>query len=138
MWHANQLIFHGSVILLAGLLCGAPLGSAVVRRKSEETVRAWRVAHSSLVMGGVLLLALGSVISHLHLDAFAQALLVWAFVASSYVFAVVLPTAAYCGHRGLRSTPPLMNRVLYFGNIVGAGGMLVGTIVLLWGSYAAL
>ena len=138
MWHAKQLIFHGAVILLAGLLCGAPLGSAVVRRKSEETVRAWRVAHSSLVMGGVLLLALGGVISHLHLNAFALTLLVWAFVASSYVFAVALPTAAYCGHRGLSSTPPLMNRVLYFGNIVGAAGMLLGAIVLLWGSYAAL
>ena len=138
MWHAKQLIFHGGVILLAGLLCGAPLGSAVVRRKSEETVRAWRVAHSSLVMGGVLLLALGGVIAHLHLNTFALALLVWAFVSSSYVFAVVLPLAAYCGHRGLSSTPPLMNRVLYFGNIVGAAGMLVGTIVLLWGSYAAL
>lgn len=138
MWHAKQLIFHGSVILLAGLLCGAPLGSAVVRRKSEETIRAWRVAHSSLVMGGVLLLALGGVVSRLHLSAFALALLVWAFVASSYVFAVVLPLAAYCGHRGLSSTPPLMNRVLYFGNIVGAAGMLVGTLVLLWGSYRAL
>jgi hypothetical protein len=138
MWHANQLVLHGSVILLAGLLCGAPLGSAVVRRKSEEAVRAWRVAHSSLVMGGVLLLALSSVVARLHLSAFTLALLVWAFVASSYVFAVVLPTAAYFGHRGLSSTPPPMNRVLYFGNIVGAAGMLVGTIVLLWGAYAAL
>jgi hypothetical protein len=138
MWHAKQLIFHGGVILLVGLLCGTPLGSAVVRRKSEETVRAWRVAHSSLVMGGVLLLALGGVISHLHLNTFALALLVWAFVAASYVFAVVLPLAAYSGHRGLSSTPPPMNRVLYFGNIIGAVGMLVGTIVLLWGSYAAL
>ena len=138
MGHANQLVFHGSVILLAGLLCGAPLGSAVVRRKSEETIRAWRVAHSSIVMGGVLLLALGGVVSHLHLNTFALALLVWAFVASSYVFAVVLPLAAYCGHRGLSSTPPPMNRVLYLGNIVGAAGMLVGAIVLLWGSYAAL
>ena len=137
MLHAQQLVFHGGVILLAGLLCGAPLGSAVVRRKSEETVRAWRVAHSSLVMGGVLLLALGGVVSHLHLNAFALALLAWAFIASSYVFAIVLPLAAYCGHRGLSSAPPPMNRVLYFGNIVGAAGMLVGTIVLLWGSYAA-
>ncbi len=89
-------------------------------------------------MGGVLLLALGGVILHLHLNTSALALLVWAFVASSYVFAVVLPLGAYCGHRGLSSTPPLMNRVLYFGNFVGAAGMLVGTIVLLWGSYAAL
>jgi hypothetical protein len=45
--YTTQLIFHGAVILLVGLLCGAPLGSAVVRGKPEETVRAWRVAHSN-------------------------------------------------------------------------------------------
>ncbi|MGH8631412.1 MAG: hypothetical protein ACREU7_11710 [Burkholderiales bacterium] len=137
MWHTTQLIFHGGVILLVGLLCGAPLGSAVVRGKPEETVRAWRVAHSSLVMGGVLLLALAGVVSHLNLSALALALLVWAFVVSSYVFAVVLPLAAHYGHRGLTSAPPLLNRVVYFGNVVGAGGLLVGTVFLLYGAYGA-
>jgi hypothetical protein len=24
MWHASQLALHGSVVLLVGLLCGAP------------------------------------------------------------------------------------------------------------------
>lgn len=138
MWHTKQLIFHGGVILLLGLLCGAPLGSAIVRKKAEETVRAWRVAHSSLVMGGVLLLALAGILSNLELSAFALALLVWAVVASSYAFAVVLPLGALYGQRGLTSAPPLLNRLLYFGNIVGAEGLLLGTVILLWGAYAAL
>ena len=137
MWHSNQLIFHGAVILLVGFLCGAPLGSAAVRGK-EEAVRAWRVAHSSLIMGGVLLLALAGAVSHLKLSPFALTLLVWAFVVSSYVFAVVLPLAAHYGHRGLTSAPPFLNRILYLGNMVGAGGLLLGAIVFLWGAYGAL
>jgi len=138
MWLTKQIILHGGIILLVGLLCGAPLGSAVVRGKSEETVRAWRVAHSSLVMGGILLLVLAGVLVHLQLSASALALLVWAFIASSYAFAVVLPLGAYYGRRGLTSKPPFMNRVIYFGNMIGAIGLLVGTVVLLWGAYGAL
>lgn len=137
MWHAKQLIFHGAVILLLGFLCGAPLGRAAVHGR-EEAARAWRVAHASLISGGVLLLVLASVIAHLQLNAFTLALLVWAFVASSYVFAIVLPLAARYGHRGLTPAPPLMNRIIYVGNMAGAGGLLLGAVVFLWGAYAAL
>ena len=138
MWHTKQLIFHGGVILLVGLLCGAPLGSAVVRGKPEATIRAWRVAHSSLVMGGILLLALAGILGQLKLSAWALALLVWAFVASSYGFAIVLPLGAHYGHRGLAFQPPPLNRALFLGNTIGAVGLIVGTVVLLWGAYAAL
>src|SRR5262245_21770743 len=134
---AKQLIFHGAVILLVGFLCGAPLGSAA-NLGTEEAVRAWRVAHSSLILGGVLLLVLASVVAHLQLGPFALGLLVWTFVGSSYVFAVVLPLAAHYGHRGLTSAPPFMNRVIYLGNMVGAGGLLLGAVVFLWGAYEAL
>ncbi len=137
MWHTKQLILHGAVIILVGFLCGAPLGRATARGK-EEAARAWRVAHSSLVSGGVLLLAIAGVIAHLQLSAFALGLLVWSFVASTYVFAVVLPLAAHYGHRGLTSAPPLLNRLIYVGNMAGAGGLLLGVVVLLWGAYAAL
>ena len=138
MWHAKQLIIHGAIILLVGLLCGAPLGSAAVRGKPEEIVRGWRVAHSSLVMGGILLLALAGAVSHLQLGTFALTFLVWAFVASSYCFAVVLPFAAHYGYRGLSWKPPILNRILYVGNVAGAAGLTVGTVVLVWGAYAAL
>jgi hypothetical protein len=58
MWQTKQLILHGSIVLLVGLLSGAGFGTAIVRGKSEAAARAWRVAHSGLLMGGVLLLAL--------------------------------------------------------------------------------
>lgn len=135
---ANALTFHGAVILFIGLLCGAPLGSAAVRGKSEEKVRAWRVAHSSLIMGGILLLAIAGIAAQVRLSAFASSVLVWALVASSYGFAVVLPLAAHYGHRGLSFAPPLLNRAIYCGNLAGAGGLLVGTALLLWGAYRAL
>jgi hypothetical protein len=69
---------------------------------------------------------------------FALGLLVWAFVGSSYGFAVVLPLGAHYGHRGLTAAPPFLNRLVYVGNIIGATGLLVGTVVLLWGAYGAL
>ena len=138
MGYTKQLIFHGGVILLLGLLCGAPFGRAVVRGKSEDTVRAWRVAHSSLVMGGVLLLALAGVVPQLQLSASALALMVWVFIVSSYGFAVALPLGAHYGHRGLTSEPPFLNRAVYVGNIIGVVGFLVGGAIFLWGAYAAL
>ena len=138
MWYTQQLIFHGAVVLLIGLLCGAPLGSAVVRAKSEDIVRGWRVAHTSLIMGGILLLAVAGISERLRLGAFAQHLLVWPLVISSYGFAVVLPLAAHYGHRGLTPAGPFVNRVIYIGNMVGAAGLVLGTVVLLWGAYGAL
>lgn len=138
MWHTKQLIFHGAVVLLVGLLCGVPMGRSIVRGRAESVVRAWRVAHSSLVLGGVLLLALGGVVTYLSLSPPALAMLVWAFIASSYAFSIVLPLGAHYGYRGLISEPPLFNRVVHFGNLLGVVGFLVGTLLLLWGAYAAL
>ena len=138
MWYTQQLILHGAIVLLVGLLCGAPLGSAVVQAKSEERIRGWRVAHSSLVMGGILLLAVAGIADHLRLGAFARHLLVWPLVVSSYGFAVVLPLAAHYGHRGLTPAGPFLNRAIYVGNMIGAARLIIGTIVLLWGAYGSL
>jgi hypothetical protein len=138
MWHTKQLILHGGIILLVGLLSGIPFGRAVVHGKPEATVRGWRVAHSGITLGGVLLLALSSAVPHLQLSISARALLVWAFIASSYGFAVALPLGAHYGHRGLSYVPPFLNRMVYLGNIIGVAGSLVGAFILLWGAYAAL
>jgi hypothetical protein len=138
VWQTRQLILHGGIVLLVGLLSGAGFGSAVVRGRSEAAVRAWRVAHSGIVMGGVLLLALAPVVPHLRLGAPALALLVWSFVVSAYAFAVVLPLGAHYGQRGLSSGPPILNQLVYAGNIVGAAGSLVGALLLVWGAWAAL
>jgi hypothetical protein len=137
MWHTRQLILHGGIILLMGLLSGIPFGRAIVQGKPEDTVRGWRVAHSGITMGGVLLLALSSVVPHLQLSVSARALLVWTFIGSSYEFAFALPLGAHYGHRGLSSVPPFLNRIVYLGNIIGVVGSLAGAFILLWGAHAA-
>ena len=40
-----RLLFHGSIVLLVGLLSGVPMGQAITGGWGEEVVRAWRVAH---------------------------------------------------------------------------------------------
>ena len=134
----KQLILHGSVIFFVGLLCGVPFGRAIVRRKAEATISAWRVAHTSLTNGGILLLVLGLLVPHLQLGTSALTLMVWAFVASAYGFVLALPLGAHYGHRGLTYKPPLVNRIVFFTNMVGVLGSVVGSVVLLWGAYAAL
>ena len=134
----KYLIFHGSVILLVGLLCGVPFGRAIVRGEPEARIRAWRVAHAGVVIGGVLLLALTAAVPQLRLNATAAVVLVWSFIASGYGFALALPLGAYSGYRGLKLEPPLVNRVIYLGNVVGVIGSLIGVLLLLVGAYAAL
>lgn len=138
MSHAKYLLLHGGVILLVGLLCGAPFGRAIVLGKPEGTIRAWRVAHSGLSMGGILLLALAPVIPLVQLSATWAWVLVWAFVASGYGFAVALPLGAHFGHRGLAPSLPPINRAVYLSNMVGVLGSLLGTVLLIVGAYAAL
>jgi len=138
MWQAKQLVLHGAVILLIGFACGAPMGRSIVRGRPEATVRAWRVAHSSLVAGGIMSLAIACVVTYLQLSDWALSLLAVAFIGSSYAFAVALPLGAHFGFRGLTNEPPLLNRIVYVGNILGVVGFFVGALVLVWGAYAGL
>jgi hypothetical protein len=138
MWQQKQLLFHGAVILLIGFGCGAPMGRSIVRGRPEAVVRAWRVAHSSLVAGGALLLALAGIVAHLKVGGWALSLMAACFIGSSYAFAVALPLGAHYGVRGLTAEPPVLNKIVYLGNILGVAGFFVGALVLVWGAYAAI
>ena len=64
-----QLLFHGAIVLLIGSLSGIPYGSAITQKKDEEVVRAWRVAHSGLSMGGTTMIAFAAAINQLDINA---------------------------------------------------------------------
>ena len=138
MSQAKYLLLHGAIILLAGLLCGIPLGGAIVSGSPDGSIRAWRVAHSGLSMGAVLLVAVAGVVSLVELSPMWTWVLVWSFVASGYGFAIALPLGAHFGHRGLTTAPPPLNRVIYLGNMVGVLGSLLGTVLLVLGACSAL
>ena len=62
---ARYLLFHGSIILLVGFLCGIPYGIAITRKKGDEVLRAWRLAHSALSLGGTTMIAMAAILSSL-------------------------------------------------------------------------
>ena len=54
---ARHLVFHGAIVLLFGLLLGAPYAKAIKREAAAHVVNSWRVAHLSLPIGATLMLA---------------------------------------------------------------------------------
>ncbi|MEA5480581.1 hypothetical protein VB774_23340 [Pseudanabaena galeata UHCC 0370] len=60
---ARYLLFNGSVVLLVGLLCGVPYGSAIVKKQSDEVIRAWKLAHGGLSLGVTTEIAMSSAFS---------------------------------------------------------------------------
>lgn len=133
-----QLLLHGAIVLLVGLLAGIPYGNAITRKEDDNVVRAWRVAHSGLSMGGTTMIAISAVISHLELDLISNSMLVWSFVTSGYGFCISLIYGAWVGHRGLSIKGPNQNKVVYAGNIAGAVGSLIGTMALIFGCLKTL
>ncbi|MBW4560150.1 MAG: hypothetical protein KME32_03160 [Mojavia pulchra JT2-VF2] len=130
---AIQLTLHGAIVLLIGLLSGIPYGYAITKKQDENIARGWRVAHSGLSMGGTTMIAFSAVLSNLELNPVFSSVLVWSSVVSGYGFAIALPYGAWVGHRGLSIEGPSQNKVVYIGNMLGAIGSLIGTLVLIIG-----
>ena len=63
---ARYLVFNGAIVLLIGLLCGAPYGRAVVRQAPPHIVHSWRVAHLSLPIGATLMFEILCLIADRH------------------------------------------------------------------------
>ncbi|HYW18937.1 MAG TPA: hypothetical protein VE956_06390 [Nodularia sp. (in: cyanobacteria)] len=135
---AIQLTLHGAIVILVGLLAGIPYGVAINKKQDENVIRAWRVAHSGLSMGGTTMIAVSAVLSNLQLDLIFTSALVWSFVVSGYEFCVALPYGAWVGYRGLTLEEPKQNQVVYAGNMVGAIGSLIGTLALIFGCLKTL
>lgn len=133
-----ELVFHGSVLLLIGLLCGFPLAAAITGPWGEDAVRGWRVAHLGLSVGAIWIYALAGVLPCFALSAKTAQLVSRVLVATIYGFAVALPVGAAGSARGLEPGGSLANWIAFLGNTVGGVGSLAATVMLLRGSYAKL
>lgn len=135
---ARHLIFHASVMLLVGLICGAPYGRAINRGADPGTVHAWRVAHASLPMGAALMIAIAAVQGSFKTSSLMAWSMTYAFVVSGYAFCISLPLAAVVGHRGLSNEGPPAARAVYAGNLVGAWGSMIGALLLVHAAFVSL
>lgn len=135
---ARHLAFHGAVVLLIGLLCGGPYARAINQGAPAHIVHAWRVAHASLPIGAVLMLAVSAVLSSFAAAPTVKWLITVSLAVSSYAFCLSLPLAAIVGHRGLSSEGPTSAKLVYAGNMVGAGASLVAAVALVYAGLISL
>jgi hypothetical protein len=60
------------------------------------------------------------------------------FIVSSYAFCFSLPLAALVGHRGLSPRGPLLAKLVFAGNMLGAAASLFATLLFIDAAYVSL
>lgn len=135
---ARHLVFHGSIALLFGLLCGAPYGRAINRNAAAQIIHSWRVAHASLPIGATLMFAVAALFSSFAVAATVKWFIAIALIVSIYAFCLSLPLAAVAGYRGLSSRGPLVAKIIFSGNMLGSIASLAASIALVYAAYASL
>ncbi len=135
---ARYLLFHASIVLLIGLLCGVPYGQAIVNKKSDEVIRAWKLAHGALSLGATTMIGMAAILSSLQVDTGIQWAIAITFIISGYGFCIALTIEPFVGDRGLSWSGIWSNKVVFIGNIIGALSSLIGTLIIVYASYVSL
>ena len=127
------LLVHGGIVAFLGLLAGFPFWLAIIRDRGASRIQAWRVAHTTVLMDGLLLLVVALISYQASLDATLVAAAAWALVVSAYGFVFALIVGAWAGERGLNPIPVGVNSLFFAGHAVGATGATVGMGLVLYG-----
>ena len=135
---ARHLAFHAAIVLLIGLLCGAPYARAINRNAASHIIHSWRVAHASLPAGAIVMLAVSAVLSAFAVTAQVKWIIAVTLIVSSYAFCFSLPLAAIVGHRGLSSQGPVAAKLVYVGNVLGAWTSVAAALVLVYAGFVSL
>jgi hypothetical protein len=135
---SRYLVFHGTIILLIGLLCGWPYGRAITGRAEAHIVHSWRVAHLSLPIGAVLLFAVAPLLSWFTVSSGIKRAIANLLIVMGYSFSVALPLAGLVGERGLSYHGSLQAKVVFAGNAIGALTSLVASVLLVYAAFESL
>ena len=135
---SRYLVFHGTIVLMIGLLCGAPYGRAINRGTAGHIANAWRVAHLSLPIGAILMFAVAPLLGSFAVAVAVKQLIADALIVSGYAFSVALPLGAMAGERGLSFRGPLVAKTVFAGNILGAVTSLVAAFALISAAFMSL
>jgi len=135
---SKYLIFHGAIIILTGLFSGLIYWQTIIRNKTPEVIRRWRIAHVFVVVEGMFIVIVGLGIPHLALGGLATRVLVWSIASSGYGFAWAFIGGAWKGYRELTPKPYGLNTILFLGHFIGAGGSLIGIAMVIYGVVKAI
>jgi hypothetical protein len=127
-----MLIFHGTVVLLIGLLAGFPFLFGIVRDAPPRSVDAWRAAHTGLSSTGVMAIAMGAALAIWQAGGPAVTVATWGITIGAYGIALAMTLAAATGSRGLVAGGPASNHVVYASYMTGVPATLIGAGAFLW------
>lgn len=120
------MIFHGTIVLIVGLLAGFPFLLGIVRHAEPRRVDAWRAAHTGLCATGVMAIAMGAALHGWSAAGTLATLATGAIVTGAYGIALAMTLAAATGSRGLVAGGALSNWVVYISYMVGVPATLIG------------
>ena len=109
-----------------------------LKKEQDKFIAAWRVAHSALSIGAILMFSLVSILPLLNVDFTIKWHIVVLFIISGYSFSFALYLGPIMGHRGLIYRGPFLAKAVYLGNITGAITSLPGTLILLFSAWRSL
>lgn len=126
-----RVIFHGAVVMLVGLLCGVP----TVNEGDSE--RYWHTAHESLILIGVLMLAVSSVLPLLVLPKREATGLFWSLLATGYGLMVGLILQGVTGQHAFSPTTDPVLMIAFIANLSGMMGSVLTASLTIMGARAA-
>ncbi len=129
----QRMVFHGSAMILLGLLAGFPFALVLTGDMMGEA-RAWRMAHLEGLLNGMLVIAAGAVLARVVLEASTKKLLVWSLIGMGYANLAASVTAAVFGVRGLTPGMPLSNFVVYGLFMAAVVGVLLAMGLMMYGT----
>jgi hypothetical protein len=135
---ARYLVFHGTIVLLVALLCGAPYGRAINGRAPDHIVQSWRLAHQALTVGAILMFAVATLLASFAVPGQIKQLIANLLIVSGYSFSVALVLAPMVGERGLSPRGSLKAKAIFAGNAVGAMTSLLAAVALVYAAFRSL
>lgn len=107
------LALHGALLLVIGMLAGAPYGQAIVRGWGDAAVQAWKLAHLEGLTNGLLVMAVAGIGGLLVLGDRARRILVATLLVGGWANTVGGIVAALVGTRGLDPNGPSENWLVF-------------------------
>ena len=132
-----QMVLHGMVVILLGLLAGFPFALVVTGDLAGE-VRAWRTVHVGGVLNGLVVLAVGAAGGSLALSERQQWWVAVSLIVAAYGNIVASVIGASFGVRGLVPTGPASNLVVFVLFTITVVAVLAGLIVAALGGARAI
>ena len=126
------LFLNGCLLFAIGGGLGIPYW--IILARSPEGANAWRVAHSSITIGGIGVVAVASGFHMLKLSELLQAILVAGMLTTGYGFGISTCLGALTGHRGLEWKPGIPALVVVL-MLLGTLGAATSGCLMLYGAY---